>query len=147
MKANYPGETVMVNDIGAVAWFAPQSQALDVFGLGDNEPLRLSFSPGGYDSAALRDWALRANARIAVSRSAGSRFPPRPGRGLATVASWRIPRNVVFGEHVIGFFATSPDEDAKLDPMAQFPLPEGVTLKMRPPRAAMTDGCYDDPAR
>ena len=148
VKANYPGETIMVNDIGAVAWFAPQSQALDVFGLGDNEPLRLSFSPGGYDSAALRDWALRANARIAILEvcwKAISRLVPDEWR---LVASWRIPRNVVFGEHVIGFFATSPDEDVKLDrAMAQFPLPEGVALKMRPSRAAMKDGCYDDPAR
>ena len=66
----------------------------------------------------------------------------KPGYDWTLIATWRIPRNVVFGDHVIGFFSTRPGEDEKLArEISDYPLPEGVTLRMRPPRGDMKDGC------
>jgi hypothetical protein len=147
VAADYPSDAVIVNDLGAVAWFAPHSRPLDMFGLGNNEPLRLRFSPAGYDAAALRDWAHRAGARIAILEVCWSEISSRIPPDWPLVATWRIPRNVAFGEHMIAFFAVSPEEAGRLArDLAAFPSPDGVEVHMNPDRAHMKEECYDRPA-
>ncbi len=142
VEANYPGRAVMVNDLGAMAWFAPRSTVLDIYGLGNNEPVRLRLSPEGYTRAALRDWAARTDAQIAILQVCWSEVSSRLPEEWALIATWRIPRNVVFGDRMVGFFALKRGADKELGrEIAEFRLPEGVQLKMRPLRSEMADQC------
>ncbi len=138
----YSDQIVMVNDLGAMAWFAPRTRILDIYGLGHNEAVRLRLMPGGYDSAALRDWAAQTGARIAILQVCWREIESRLPEEWTLVATWRIPRNVVFGDHVVGFFAIAPGEQEKLRRQLEaFLAPAGVMPRLEPPRATMLDGC------
>jgi hypothetical protein len=137
---NYAGKTIMVGDIGAISWFAPQTRALDLFGIGNNEPVRLRLSPTGYDAAAVSAWARRSDARIAIVppcwQEVRDVLPPE----WTLVATWHVPRNVVFDDLLVAFFAIAPDEaDALRRTLRQFPVPAGVKVKYDPPRTALLD--------
>jgi hypothetical protein len=59
------------------------------------------------------------------------------------VATWRIPRNVVFPDHVVAFFAIAPGEQETLRRQLEaFPAPAGLTPRLEPPRATMLDECW-----
>jgi hypothetical protein len=137
---NYADKTIMVGDIGAISWFAPRTRALDLFGIGHNDPVRLRLTPEGYDTAAVRDWARRSNARIAIIpacwREIRELLPPE----WTLVATWHVPRNVVFDDLLVAFFAIAPDETTNLRAkLEQLPVPAGVVVKFDPPRTALLD--------
>ena len=140
VAANYAGETVVVSDIGAMAWFAPQTRVLDLFGIGNNEPVRLRLTPAGYDSAALRDWAMQNNARIAVVQPCWEEVKSLLPIEWKLVATWHVRRNVVFEDLLVAFFAIAPGEQEHLrKALEQLPLPSGVVLKLDPPRTALLE--------
>jgi hypothetical protein len=143
VNSHYSGQTVMVNDLGAVTWFAPQTHILDIYGLGNNEPVRLRLMPGGYESAALRDWATQTKARIAIVTVCWVEMKNRLPAEWTLVATWKIPRNVLGGDRVVAFFAIAPGEQENLRRQLEaFPMPlPGVTLRLDPPRATMLDEC------
>jgi hypothetical protein len=140
---NYSGQIVMVNDLGAVSWFAPKTHVVDIFGLGSNEPVRLRLTPDGYNSAALAHWAVQSKVRIAILQVCWDEVQSRLPAGWTLVATWRFPRNVVFKDHVVGFFAIAPGEEEELRrQLKEFPPPPGVELRLDTPREAMRDGCF-----
>jgi hypothetical protein len=138
----YPGQAVIVNDLGAIAWYAPRTRVLDMYGLGNNEPVRRRLTPQGYDAAAVADWAASTGAPIAILQPCWTEIAHRLPAGWKLVATWRIPRNVVFPDHLVGFFAlTSAAEGSLLQQLASYPTPHNVVQTLEPPRTAITEGC------
>jgi hypothetical protein len=137
---NYAGKTIVVGDIGAMSWFAPQTRSLDLFGIGDNDPVRLRLTPGGYGAAALGEWALQNDARIAIVPPCWDEVRDRLPLEWTLVATWHVPRNVVFDDLLVAFFAIAPDERINLRAkLEQLPVPPGVVVKFDPPRTALLD--------
>ena len=102
--------------------------------------MRFRRVPGGYDSAILEDWAAQGNARIAVVQICWEEVNPRLPTAWTLVATWRIPRNVAFGDRLVGFYAIAPGEQDKLrNNLAHIPVPPGVTFDLNPPRTALLD--------
>ena len=136
----YAGKTIMVGDIGAISWFAPQTRALDLFGIGNNEPVRLRLSPTGYDAAAVSAWARRSDARIAIVPPCWPDVRDVLPPDWTLVATWHVPRNVVFDDLLVAFFAIAPDETDRLRrKLEQLPVPAGVKVKFDPPRTALLE--------
>lgn len=144
LREHDAGQRVVVNDLGAAAYFSG-AQTLDMFGLGSNEPVRLRRRPGGYDAAAVRDWAERQGASIAVVQLCWKEVLFRLPDSWRLVAVWHIPRNVVFGDHLIGFFAIAKEAAAPLrSALESFPLPRGVSASypvQRPSLETMVRAC------
>lgn len=137
---NYAGKSIVVGDIGAMSWFAPQTRSLDLFGIGDNDPVRLRLTQAGYGAAALRDWALRNDARIAIVPPCWDEVRDRLPAEWTLVATWHVPRNVVFDDLLVAFFAIAPGETDELRrKLERLPVPAGVVVKFDPPRAALSE--------
>lgn len=111
IKQHYDGQAVLMNDIGAVAYLS-DAKVLDLFGLGSNEPIAFQRSGRGYDAADVDRWARREGAKIALVKvewsAIGALVPP----GWQRVATWHLPRNLVFKDYELAFFA-SDDESAQ----------------------------------
>ncbi len=108
LNAYYQGATVVVNDIGAVAYYT-DCHLLDMYGLGNMEPVRFRLGKSGYTKEQVQDWTTSENAEIAVLQVEWYEVYPRIPDSWVKVAEWKIPRNVVFGDHRIGWFATKQD--------------------------------------
>ena len=138
----YPDKTIMASDVGAVAWFAPTTTVLDIFGLGSNEPVRRLMSPAGYHANDVSEWAARSGARIAILEVCSAIADLVPDQ-WPLVGIVHIPRNVVFRDRIVAFFAIAPGEEATLQRNLQsFSFPESVSLLINPPRSEMTRRCW-----
>ena len=95
----YPGDTVIVNDLGAVTYYT-QARILDLVGLGDIEPLRI-MRRTAYTSSEVVAWTGSYRPSIAiVSLGWGVSLPLIPPEWL-NVAVVEVPPN----RNRIGFFA------------------------------------------
>ena len=138
----YAGKTIMASDVGAVAWFAPTTTVLDIFGLGSNEPVRRLMSRAGYHSDDVSEWAVKSGARIAILEVCSAIADLVPEQ-WPLVGIMHIPRNVVFRDRIVAFFAIAPGEDVALRKNLQsFAFPESVSLLIDPPRSEMTERCW-----
>jgi hypothetical protein len=103
----YEGETVVLNDIGIATWEATGVKIEDLYGLGNNAAAALRKN-GGMTPLQAENWARANHADIAILsacwRAIGHSIPD----SWKFVALWRIPRNVVYGDFDIGFFALRP---------------------------------------
>ena len=108
VREYYPASTVVVNDIGAVAYFA-DCRLLDLYGLGNMEPMRFRMSKSGYTKQDFDEWTTRENADIGILQVEWDEVWSRIPDSWVEVAEWKIPSNVVFGDRRIGFFAIQPD--------------------------------------
>ena len=139
----YSGKTIMASDVGAVAWLAPTTTVLDIFGLGSNEPVRRLLSPAGYHANDVSEWASRTGARIAILEVCSAIADLVPGQ-WPLVGTMHIPRNVVFRDRIVAFFAIAPGEEASLQRNLQsFAFPAGASLVINPPRSEMTRRCWE----
>lgn len=128
----FPGETIMVNDLGAMAYFVP-GKVIDLFGLGHNEPVRLRRAPSGFTRDTLADWARREGVAIAVLQVCWHEVFPRIPATWRFVATWTVPRNVAFGDRTVGFFAIDPRAEPRLRAaLERFPRPPEVVQTMGP---------------
>jgi hypothetical protein len=137
----YPASTIVVNDIGAIAYFT-DCRLLDMYGLGNMEPVRYRMSIPGYTSKQVEDWARTEEADIAILQIEWGEIRQRIPGSWRKVAELEIPRNVVFGDTRIGFFAVKPtlaDSLASRVPAFRRSLPEGIQVKMMPNRAEASD--------
>jgi hypothetical protein len=126
----YPGGTVAVNDLGAMAYLADSTRFLDIYGLGNNEPVRFRMRNGGYKQDSLREWAEQTGARIAVVQICWGDINARLPAEWPLVALWRIPRNIVFRDQLVAFLAVAPGEAGRLtEDLRQFAPPDGVTIR------------------
>jgi len=107
VRDHYNDSVIVVNDIGAVAWYT-DARMLDMFGLASREPVAFRRRPGGYTAQDVRDWAAGHGARIAILQVMWAEVAPRIPKEWIEVGEWHLPRNVVFGDTRIGFFAVDP---------------------------------------
>jgi len=109
----YGDDVVMVNDIGAPCFFS-DAKILDIYGLGTLEPVRFRDEPSGYGKEDLEAWANEEGAKIAVIQMGWGQITGRIPDSWVYVALWDVPRNVVFGDTEVGWFATSEAEVERL---------------------------------
>jgi hypothetical protein len=98
-----PGQTILINDLGMASYYG-RARLMDLFGLGDNEPLRLR-RKGVYGEKELSGWVLQQHASAAILQVCWQEVWSRTPMSWRLVELWRIPRNVVFADRDIGFFA------------------------------------------
>jgi len=113
VEANYAGATMMANDIGAFNYLT-STRVLDVYGLGNLEPLEFRESEGGYTADRLKAWAEAEGVKIAVIQLGWDYIAERIPESWVKVGEWEVPRNVIFGDKKIGWFATSEAEVERL---------------------------------
>jgi hypothetical protein len=101
--AYFPGQTIVVNDIGVMA-YRFSGRPIDMFGLCDVEPVRFRQKPGGYTPADVRDWANAVHAQVAIVQLTWGWVPP------LIPAEWRkVAELTILPEgRVIGFFVIDP---------------------------------------
>ena len=111
LRDHFRDVPVMVNDIGLVTYIRG-ARAIDLFGLGHNNPVRLRRQPGGYDATALKALTASVQARAAVVQACWSQVYKRVPDDWILVGYRRGPANAVFLTPitVVAFFATTPSE-------------------------------------
>jgi hypothetical protein len=109
VKAFYPHDTVVVNDLGAVTYFT-EARILDVFGLGDVEPLLITRATGAYTRHDVNAWTQAYRPTMAVIQLSWAWAAPRVPAEWTKVAEVTVPTH---GQHV-GFFAVDPGAAALL---------------------------------
>jgi hypothetical protein len=133
IRTYYPGEAVIVNDLGAVTYYT-QARILDLAALGDIEPLEIMRRTGTYTSRDVLTWTAKYQPAIAItSLGWGWVAPLVPGEWIK-VAEVEVPPN----RERVGFFAVNPKEawilranvSAHFSPLRQAP---GYRLKLRNP--------------
>jgi hypothetical protein len=109
LDAYYAGETVAINDLGAVSYYG-QSRLIDLIGLGNNEYTR-GLLTGQFSQPEYLATLAEKDLRIAViyERWLLGNVPP----DWVRVATWNYGETVVVGNKVT-FFATSEEEAARL---------------------------------
>lgn len=128
----YRGRAVIVNDVGAMSYYGG-ARALDIYGLGENEPVHMRRRPHRYDAASLANWAQSEGAAIAILEVSWKEVWNRLPSQWRLIELWRVPRNVVFGDRCIGFFAVMPGEDAHLKAaLDRFPIPRSIAVQYPP---------------
>jgi len=131
LRENYNGQTVVLNDIGAAAFYT-DCRILDMYGLASMEPIRFREEPSGYTPADVYEWARRRGARIAILQVQWPEIGDRIPREWPQVCEWHLPRNVAFGDTMVGFFGTDQIEALRLDLlMKRFipELPKGISVE------------------
>jgi len=107
----YPARTVVVNDIGAMAFYS-RSRFLDLYAIGSTKPLTWILEKRDLQKAC-SEWIRKSDARIAVLQTERSWVAGALPSQWVHVADWKVPRNVMFHDHVVGLYARDENE-AKL---------------------------------
>ena len=126
------GSTVLVNDIGVISYYGVV-HAIDAFGLADNEALRLKRARQ-FDALGALAFARRNGARFAEFQICWAPIYERLPESWLLVEAWTGPRNVLFGDLTIGFFAQpgAPVEELR-----------GVLARQQPPAGVHRFGLND----
>jgi hypothetical protein len=106
---SYSKQPVVVNDIGAVAYYG-DSHLLDMIGLGSLEVAWAAHQRHPFHAPEMQKWAQSEGASIAILQAQWQDVAPNIPPSWIKVWTWRIPRNVVFPDTDISFFATRPEE-------------------------------------
>lgn len=94
---------MVINDLGAVSYFT-DARILDMFGLGDLEPLTIQRETGDYTRTDVQAWTGRYHPDIAIVQLDWSWVVPRIPEGWIKTAEIEVPPA---GQR-IGFFAVNP---------------------------------------
>ena len=125
----YPHDTVALNDIGTVAFYT-DATLLDLAGLGSVEPVRAVAQGRRLTREEVASWAASRNASIAILQPQWIYVARITPASWTLVATWRVPRDVVFGDPLVGFYAISPQQVPRLcRALADFPLLPEDTLR------------------
>jgi len=108
----YPHDTIVVNDIGAIAYYT-DADILDVAGLGSVEPVRAVLSGHPMDANDVDAWAAAQSASIAIMQGSGI-FTSKISPSWIHVSSWIIPRNVVYPDRSIDLYAIRASDVPRL---------------------------------
>lgn len=123
--APYVGKSMLVNDIGVMAYYGT-GVPIDIYGLADDQTLRLK-REGRFNSADVRTFAAKEGAHIGEFQICWNQINDRLPAGWQLVEAWTGPRNVAFGDRTIAFMA---DDRASADRLqsvlSRSPLPGGV---------------------
>lgn len=112
----YPNGTLVVNDIGMLAYYCPDVKLLDMYGLGSLAPYEFRHERDGYTSSDLANWANEENADLAILKPEwwAEVFNRIPGHWIP-VGAWETPRNVVFSDSTVLFLALNESQAEVLD--------------------------------
>ncbi len=111
----YRGKTVVLNDIGIAAWEATDTRIADIFGLANNSVAAVRLKTHKFTSAQAETWAKSNGADIAILEVCWQQIKGSIPEDWKFVALWRIPRNAVYRNFDIGFFAADPGAAARLE--------------------------------
>jgi hypothetical protein len=100
---------IVVNDLGAVTYYT-EAPILDMFGLGNIEPIRIMRRTGEYTRADVQEWTGERNPQLAILQLSWGWVVPRIPAPWIKVAEVVVP---TFGQR-IGFFAIDPSAAALL---------------------------------
>jgi hypothetical protein len=110
LQRHYPASTVVVNDLGTVTYFT-DARILDMFGLGDIEPISIRRRQGGeYTAADIASWVDSYHPAIALLQIGWGWVVPRIPAQWIRVAEVQMPVEGGF----IGFFAVDRAEVHRL---------------------------------
>jgi hypothetical protein len=121
IRTYYPGEPVIVNDLGAVTYFT-EARILDLAALGDIEPLEIMRRTGQYTSRDVLDWTARYRPQVAIISLGWSWVAPLVPREWIKIGEVEVPPK----RERVGFFA--------LDPTAAWMLRARMTAQFAPLR-------------
>lgn len=113
LQQYYDSSTIVMNDIGAPSFFT-NTRILDLAGLANREPLLFARRHGRFTPNDMYRWAAESHARIAIVKPEWHVVAAVTPKEWILVGWWIIPRNVVFGDHIIAFYATNPAEVQEL---------------------------------
>jgi len=117
----YPQDTIVVNDIGAIAYYT-SANMLDVAGLGSAEPVRALKDGHPMSANDVAAWASTQHATIAIVQGSGI-FASKIPASWIHVDSWLIPRNVAYPDRTIDFYAIDAKDVLRLcHALRAFPL-------------------------
>ncbi len=126
IRQHYDHTTIMADDIGMLAYYT-HAHLLDIIGLGSGaRPLALEAGKP-FAAPQVLAWGQQMNAVIAPLEL-GDGSPALTPPQWIKAETWIIPRNVIYGDLQIDFFATSPADLADLcESLHQYSLGYGVT--------------------
>ena len=104
IRSYYPDAAVIVNDLGAVAYYT-QARILDLVGLGDLEPLVI-MRRTAYTSREVTAWTTPYRPKVAIVSLGWSFAAPLIPPEWVRVAVVEMPPH----GHRVGFFAVDPEE-------------------------------------
>lgn len=129
----YDHDAIVVNDIGTIAFYS-DAHLLDVIGLGSIEPIRDTREKHSFSATDVASWASTQHASIAILQTQWQRVSSVIPPTWTKVQTWTIPRNVVFKDFEISFFAVEPKEIPRLCAvLAKFPAPTQDKITFRSP--------------
>jgi hypothetical protein len=105
IRTYYPGDAVIVNDLGAVAYYT-QARILDLAALGDIEPLEIMRRTGTYTSRDVLTWTAKYQPAIAIISLGWGWVAPLIPSEWIKVAEVEVPPD----RERVGFFAIDPKE-------------------------------------
>jgi hypothetical protein len=127
-REHFAGETIAVNDIGAVSWMAPV-HIVDLIGLASNDVARARRT-SRVDAAFIRQLAAAQNVQVAAIYEPHFRTMRELPSEWIKVGEWSMPRVLAVGGPSVAFFAPTASQvdrlRAALDDFSRG-LPEGVT--------------------
>lgn len=113
----YAGQTIMVNDIGAMSFFT-DAKVLDIFGLGNLESGKYKIESRGRSGMTpdrVKAWSDQANVKIGAIQLEWQTVRFVIPNDWIMIGFWEIPRNVVFKQKInVIWFATSLDSAREL---------------------------------
>ena len=112
--ANLPHDAVIANDIGFLAFYAPDAKILDPLGLGSIEPVRLLRAHQPMDPAYMQQWGVKEDAKLAILHTDFPGMETMIPADWVLVESWCFPHNLVFLNHVESFYAPNATAAAVL---------------------------------
>ncbi len=113
IRQYYNDETVLLNDIGMAAYYS-DAYILDLYGLGSLKPLKYRMQEQGYTAADLYMWCKEEGAVFSILQIEWGQVVRRIPEQWTKVGEWEVPRNVVFGDTQMGFFALNDAEKERL---------------------------------
>jgi hypothetical protein len=131
----YDDEAVVANDIGAIAYLS-DAKVLDIVGLGSNEPIAFRRGGTAYDASDVERWARKRGARIALVKVELEPWRALVPKDWKRVVTWRLPRNNVFNDHLLSFYARDGASARQLESrMREFAvtLPPEIKLEFHQP--------------
>ena len=99
-RQNLPGQTIVLNDIGAVSFLA-DTKILDLIGLGSVESAGARLD-ARYSAAWLGNWSQQNHATAAIT------YPKFASPGWTRLATWTIPGNYMSASDTVGIYAVDP---------------------------------------
>lgn len=109
----YRGRPVVANDIGFIAYYGDAS-ILDPIGLGSIQPVRLIRSGKELTATDMQTWSASQNADLAILQTDYPNISEIVPSGWILVQTWCYPRNIVFRDHTISFFAPTKQKADEL---------------------------------